>query len=116
MKNWAYEFNLNHEGAGVGTIYYAAKYFDKEGIVNPASAEAYTEDEVKAIKENAKDYSVEAPINALIGMSVINTDKVFWYDDENGNKILASAAPLGLDSETGEMKDQEGNVVAIPLK
>ena len=116
MKNWAYGFALNHEGAGVGTIYYAAKYFDKEGIVNPASAEAYTDDEIKAIKDNAENYEVEAPENALVGMNVLNTDEVFWYDDENGVKILASAAPLGLDAETGEMKDQEGNVVATPIK
>ena len=31
--NWAYGFALNHDGAGVGIIYYAAKYFDREGIV-----------------------------------------------------------------------------------
>ena len=116
MKNWAYGFALNHEGASVGTIYYAAKYFDKEGIVNPASAEAYTDDEIKAIKDNAENYEVEASENALVGMNVLNTDEVFWYDDENGVKILASAAPLGLDAETGEMKDQEGNVVATPIK
>ena len=35
---WTYGFALNHEGAGVGTIYYAEEYFDREGIVNPASA------------------------------------------------------------------------------
>ena len=116
MKNWAYGFTLNHEGAGVGTIYYAAKYFDKEGIVNPASAEAYSDEEIKAIKDNADNYEVEAPEAALVGMNVLNTEKVFWYDDENSVKILGSAAPLGLDAATGEMKDGEGNVVATPIK
>lgn len=38
MENWAYGFNLNHEGAGVGTIYYSKKYFERNGIVNPANA------------------------------------------------------------------------------
>lgn len=115
MKNWAYGFALNHAGAGVGTIYYAAKYFDKEGIVNPATAEAYTDAEIDAIKENADSYTVEAPEGALVGMNVLDSDKVFWYDDENAAKILGSAAPLGLDGETGEMKDGEGNVVAKAL-
>ena len=69
MKNWAYGFALNHEGAGVGTIYYAAKYFDKEGIVNPASAEVYTDAEIKAIKDDAESYEVEAPENALVAIS-----------------------------------------------
>ena len=116
MKNWAYGFALNHEGAGVGTIYYAAKYFDKEGIVNPASAEAYTTDEIEAIKANAESYGVEAPENALVGMNVLNTEKVFWYDAENSAKIIASAAPLGLDAETGDMKDGEGNTIAAAIK
>jgi len=73
-SNWAYGFSLNHEGAGVGTIYYASTYFKKEGIVNPASVEAYTTEEIDA--------------------------------------IVAGAVPLMLDKDSGEMKDQTGNVVA----
>ena len=42
MENWAYGFSLNHEGAGVGTIYYSKKYFEREEIVNPESAQPYT--------------------------------------------------------------------------
>ena len=53
-SNWAYGFSLNHEGAGVGTIYYASTYFKREGIVNPASAEAYTTEEIDAIVATAK--------------------------------------------------------------
>ena len=45
-------------------------------------------------------------------MNVLNTDKVFWYDEENSNKILASTDPLLLDKETGDMKTMSGEVVA----
>lgn len=114
--NWAYGFALNHEGAGVGTIYYAAKYFDREGIVNPASAEAYTSAEIEAIKNDAEGdsdkYIFDVPEIALVGMNVLNSDVIYWYDEDNSAKILASAAPLGLDRDTGSMLDQDGNVVA----
>ena len=118
--NWAYGFGLNHEGAGVGTIYYAAKYFERDGIINPASGEAYTSDEIKAIKENASEgaekYFFDVPENAVIGMNVLGSDKTFWYDEDNSAKITACANPLGLDASTGDMKDQEGNVVAVATK
>lgn len=45
-------------------------------------------------------------------MNVLNTDKVFWYDEENSDKILASANPLLLDKETGDMKTTGGDIVA----
>ena len=118
-KNWAYGFALNHEGAGVGIIYYAAKYFEQENITNPASAEAYTTDEINAIKANAEKgeagYSYDVPEGAVVGMNVLNTEKVFWYDSENSAKITACANPLGLDKATGEMKDMDGNVVASAM-
>ena len=50
MENWAYGFNLNHEGAGVGTIYYSKKYFERNGIVNPTNAVAYSAEEIDTIK------------------------------------------------------------------
>ena len=116
MEKWAYGFSLNHEGAGVGTIYYSKKYFEREGIVNPASAQPYTIDEIDTIKngaiEGATNYTNNVPTNALVGMNVLNTDKVFWYDEENSNKILASTDPLLLDKETGDMKTMSGEVVA----
>ena len=114
LTNWAHGFALNHPGAGVGTIYYAAKYFNREGIVNPASGEAYTSAEIEAIKN--EEHSVEAPAGALVGMNVLNSDKVYWYDEENSNVILKSTAPLLLNAETGEMRTVEGQVVATPLK
>ncbi|MBR6960873.1 MAG: hypothetical protein IKH76_10395 [Clostridiales bacterium] len=114
--NWAYGFALDHEGAGVGMIYYAARYFDREGIINPACAEAYTSEEIASIKNGANDgsgnYIFDVPENALIGMNVIHSDKIFWYDGENSAKIISSAAPLGLDKDTGAMLDQDGAVVA----
>ena len=116
MENWAYGFNLNHEGAGVGTIYYSKKYFERNGIVNPANAQPYSEEEINTIKngatEGANNYTSNVPENALVGMNVLNTDKVFWYDEENSNKILASTDPLLLDKETGDMKTMSGEFVA----
>lgn len=119
MKNWAYKFDLNHEGAGVESIYYVAAYFDKEGIVNPKSAEAYTDEEIKTIKDNAKlgneNYIFDVPDNVFLGMKTFDGTKQFWYDAENAKKILACANPLCLDSITGEMKDAQGNVVAVAI-
>ena len=116
MKNWAYGFSLNHEGAGVGIIYYSAKYFERNGIINPANAEANKTEEIDKIKNGAADgatnYTNNVPENAIVGMNVLNTDKVFWYDEDNSNKILASADPLLLDKETGDMKKVSGDVVA----
>ena len=116
MENWAYGFSLNHEGAGVGTIYYSKKYFERTGIVNPATAKEYSIDEIDTIKngaiEGASNYISNVPENALIGMNVLKSDKIFWYDEENSNKILASADPLLLDKETGNMKTLAGEVVA----
>ena len=119
-KNWAYGFALNHEGAGVGTIYYAAKYFNRDNITNPASAEAYTTEEIGAIKAGAEkeeaNYRYDVPENAVVGMNILNTDEVFWYDEVNSGKITACANPLGLDKATGEMKDADGNVIATAIK
>ena len=116
MENWAYGFSLNHEGAGVGIIYYSKKYFERKGIVNPANAKPYSSEEIDEIKNGAIDgatnYTSNVPENALVGMNVLNTDKVFWYDEENSNKILASTDPLLLDKETGDMKTMSGEVVA----
>lgn len=116
LSNWAYGFKLNHEGAGVGTIYYAAKYFERNGIINPVNAVAYSLEEIEKIKneayEGVANYINNVPENALIGMNVLNTDNVFWYNEENANKILASTDPLLLDKETGNMKTTNGDIIA----
>ena len=116
MTNWALKFALNHEGANVRNIYYTAAYFDLEGLTNPATAEAYTDQEIAAIKANAvegnENYVFNVKDGSLIGMEAFNTDKAFWYDTENGKKITASAAPLILDGETGEFKNSDGITAA----
>lgn len=116
MKNWALTFMLNHESANVKNIYYASVYFELEGLINPASAEAYTEREIAEIKKNASEdndnYVFDVKEGALIGMQAYNSLKTFWYDMENGRKIVSSAAPLLLDGETGELKNTDGEQVA----
>ena len=111
MKTWAYAFELNHPGAGVGVLYYAERYFDRTGIVNPASGEAYIDSEIEDIRNNASEMDV--PEGALFGMSTIDGRTVYWYDEENAGRILASAAPLVLNKDTGSVLDGEGNTVAV---
>ena len=119
MKNWALTFPLNHEGANVRNIYYTEKYFQLEGLTNPASAEAYTDAEIAEIKKNAvkgnDKYIFDAVEGALVGMQAFNSGKTFWYDEENGKKIVASAAPLLLDGESGEFRTTEGVICAKPM-
>ncbi len=120
MTNWALKFALNHEGANVRNIYYTAAYFDLEGLTNPATAEAYTDQEIAAIKANAvegkENYVFNVKDGSLIGMEAFNTGKTFWYDAENGKKITSYAAPLLLDGETGEFKTTQGEVAAEEFK
>ena len=72
MENWAYGFSLNHEGAGVGTIYYSAKYFERKGIVNPANGQLYSTEEInksiigiseKVLTENLRELESDSIIN-----------------------------------------------------
>ena len=119
MKNWAFIFTLDHEGANVRNIYYTAAYFELENITNPASGEAYTDAEITAVKANAAEgnssYIFNTDEGALIGMQAFDTGKIFWYDDANGRKIVSSAAPLLLDGKTGEMKTADGITAALPM-
>ena len=121
MKNWAYLFAENHEGLNIRDIYYAAKYFDREGLINPASTEAYTDAEIAAIKENAKEgnekYCFDVKEGALLGISAFNTGKVFWYDEATSEQIVKSPAPFILDGETGDLKTmEEGKVIASAMQ
>lgn len=52
--------------------------------------------EVAGVAEDSDKYIFDVPEDAVIGMNVLGTEKTFWYDEEN----------------SGEMKDQTGNVVA----
>ena len=119
MKNWALKFALKHEGANVENIFYTDSYFELDGLTNPATAEAYTDKEISLIKENAiegsEDYTFDVKDGALIGMEAYDSHKVFWYDQENGKKIVKSAAPLLLNGQTGEFKTTEGETVAKAL-
>ena len=119
MKNWALKFELNHEGANVKNIYYTAAYFELNGLTNPATGEAYTDQDIADIKANAvvgnARYIFNAEENSLIGMQAFNSGRTFWYDAENGKKITASAAPLLLDGETGEFKTPEGAAAASAM-
>ena len=117
---WAYGAMPLNNG-NVGTIYYTAAYYELEGIVNPTNPEyaPYTADEIGAIKdgavEGAEGYRFDAPANALIGMTVADTDTVYWYDAVNAAAITSHADPLTMDTATGEFVTAEGEAVAKPL-
>jgi len=116
--NWAYgALPLNSEDAGVGTIYYAAAYFEIEGITNPVTAAPYTEEEIAAIvNQEAEGEYIEAPEGAMIGMSVFGAeDSIFWYDADNASAIVSHADPLAMNTETGVFATADGEEVAAPM-
>ena len=118
--NWAYGAMPLNNG-NVGTIYYTAAYYGLEGIVNPTNPEyaPYIADEIAAIRdgavEGAEGYRFDAPAGALIGMTVADTDTVYWYDAANAAAITGHADPLTMDSATGNFVTAEGEAVAKPL-
>ena len=119
--NWAYGAMPLNNG-NVGTIYYTAAYYALEGIVNPANPEyaPYTAGEIAAIAEGAAEgaegYRFDAPAGALIGVTVADSDAIFWYDAENSAAITSHADPLTMDAETGAFLTAEGEAVASPIK
>ena len=116
MNNKAFAFTLNSEAANVRTIYYTAAYYELKGLVNPVTAKPYTEEEIEAIRNNARTdsehYISGAADGALIGMQAYDTGRIFWYDADSSKAIISHADPLQLNGETGELKTAEGNTAA----
>ncbi len=120
VMNWAYGAMPLNNG-NVGTIYYTAAYYELESIVNPTNPEyaPYTAEEIAAIKdgavEDAEGYRFDAPAGALIGVSVADSEVIFWYDAPNAAAIVGHADPLTLDTATGAFVTAEGEAVATPI-
>ena len=118
--NWAYGAMPLNNG-NVGTIYYTAAYYELEGIVNPTNPAyaPYTAEEIAAIRdgavEGAEGYRFDVPDGALIGMTVVDSDVIFWYDAENAAAITGHADPLTMDAATGAFVTAEGEAVAAPI-
>lgn len=121
-ETWAYGFVFNDKDSGVGIIYYASPYFELDDIVNPATGEPYTSEEVEAIftdaeSDDAKDKGyVAAPKDAFLGMTIYDGNNVFWYDKDAAREIVSHADALTLDSKTGELADADGKVIAKPME
>ncbi len=119
--NWAYGAMPLNNG-NVGTIYYAKAYYAIEGIVNPTNPEyaPYTAEEIAAIVdgavEGAEGYRFDVPADALIGVTVADTDTIYWYDDEAAAAIVGHPDPLTLDAGTGAFVTAEGEAVATPIQ
>ena len=120
MNNWAYGAMPLNNG-NVGTIYYAAAYYQIEGIKNPTNPEyaPYTAEEIAAIVdgavEGAEGYRFDVPAGALVGVTVADTDIIYWYDAENAALIVSHPDPLSLNVETGAFVTTEGEAVATPI-
>ena len=120
MKTWAYGAMPLNNG-NVGTIYYASEYYQIEGIKNPTNPEyaPYTAEEIAAIVdgavEGAKGYRFDVPAGALIGVTVADTDTIYWYGAEAAAAIVGHPDPLTLNAKTGEFVTADGEAVATPL-
>ncbi len=120
LTDWAYAgITLDSEDLGIGSVYYASGYFDRDGIINPLTVEAYTAEGLKAIVsgavEDAEGYVSGIPAEAVVGVSTYETGIIYWYDAENAEKILASADALILNTENGELSNLAGEAVASAL-
>ena len=108
-KNWAYGIEIE----GVGTVYYGRDYFKLPNIVNPLTSEPYTEDEIKAIvdgaKEGAEGYVFDIPEEAYLGMND------FWYDKDAAVAITGHEDPLTID-DNGVFTTADGEEVAKPIQ
>lgn len=108
MKNWAFIINIPN----VGSIAYAKAYFEKTGIVNPLTANPYTQEEITAIvkgaKEECESYTFDLPENAVLGMGD------FWYDADNAAAIVSHPDPLTMDAN-GVFTTADGKTVATPI-
>lgn len=102
---WVYAgITLDSEDYGVGTVYYTSSYFEGEGLVNPTTFEAYTEEELAAVKEGAAvdaEGYVAAPADAALGVGVFGTGDVYWHDVDAAEEIVSHSDALYLDAETG---------------
>ena len=102
---WAYAgITLDSEDYGVGTVYYTSSYFEGEGLVNPATTESYTEEELAAVKEGAAvdaEGHTASPADAALGVGVFGTGDVYWHDVDAAEEIVSHSDALYLDAETG---------------
>ena len=88
--------------------------------INPVTTEPYTADEISAIcdgaAERAEGYIFDAPVSAMIGVSLYDSNVIFWYDAEAAEAIIAHADPLILDAESGALFTAEGELVANAMQ
>ena len=98
---------LDSDDYGIGSVYYAAEYFTTDHV-NPMTVAPFTEEEISAVMSGE---GIGMPSWAVLGLSVNGTDTVFFYGAEDAAKILASADPLKLNADNGEVTTMDGTVV-----
>ena len=117
LKNWEYgAITVGSEDLNIGTVYYSEAYFGLEGIVNPLTTEAYTAEEIEAIKKGAvlgdEKYLSDLAEGAVLAITAFDEKTIFFYDAEGCAAIVSHADPLVLDGETGILMTTEGKEAA----
>ena len=122
-KAWAYAIASGSKASGVGTFYVTNSYLSGEDCVNPATGEALTEKEIKAIQTgaqaDAEGYLFEGvPADAAIGATASgDKNTIYWFNAKNASAALASGTPLTLDASEGAFltTETESKKVASPI-
>lgn len=74
--------------------------------MNPTTFEAYTEEELAAVKEGAAvdaEGHTASPADAALGVGVFGTGDVYWHDVDAAEEVISRSDALCLDAETGAL-------------
>ena len=126
LENWAFAgITIDSKDLGIGSVYYCEDYYrlilnGELDTINPRTQKPYTAEGIQAILSGAvvgaRGYVTGVPAEGWIGISVFDSNVIYWYDADNSSKILSSTDPLSLNATTGELSTLAGESVAVALK
>ena len=105
-STWAYAgITLDSEALGIGSVYYSSAFFADETLLAHLVNTGYYTAESAAAIVSAADTSatgyVEAPADAVVGISAYGASDIFWYDADGAEAIVSTSDALVLDAATG---------------
>ena len=105
-STWAYAgITLDSEALGIGTVYYSSAFFaDETLLAHLVNTGYYTAESAAAIVSAASTSAagyVEAPADAVVGISAYGASDIFWYDATGAEAIVSTSDALVLDATTG---------------
>ena len=105
---WAYAgITLDSEALGIGSVYYSSAFFaDETLLAHLVNTGYYTAESAAAIVSAASTSAagyVEAPADAVVGISAYGASDIFWYDADGAAAIVSTSDALALDAATGTM-------------